>query len=159
MGSVVKRLHCLKKMGSERPPGSTEWKDRRKQHTASAAEIQAAPLPFATLVVSSHSSLENGVEICCVFSDESIFCLGASDGRVLVKRKPGKRLQSNCRRLSYTEPTLGLMIFGDNAPSHATAVKQRGLQSFDMLPCPAGLQDMFPIERKCDNSSTVHSKL
>ncbi|GBO20097.1 hypothetical protein AVEN_178687-1 [Araneus ventricosus] len=28
-----------------------------------------------------------------VFSDESRFCLGASDGRVLVRRRPGERLQ------------------------------------------------------------------
>ncbi|GBN76927.1 hypothetical protein AVEN_200071-1 [Araneus ventricosus] len=33
-----------------------------------------------------------------VFSDESRFCLGASDGRVLVRRRPGERLQPTCLR-------------------------------------------------------------
>ncbi|GBM97398.1 hypothetical protein AVEN_822-1 [Araneus ventricosus] len=31
-----------------------------------------------------------------VFSDESRFCLGASDGRVLVRRRPGEHLQPTC---------------------------------------------------------------
>ncbi|GFX93870.1 uncharacterized protein TNCV_3412331 [Trichonephila clavipes] len=31
-----------------------------------------------------------------VFSDESRFCLGTSDGRMSVSRKPGERFQPNC---------------------------------------------------------------
>ncbi|GBN98235.1 hypothetical protein AVEN_23856-1, partial [Araneus ventricosus] len=31
-----------------------------------------------------------------VFSDDSNFYLGASDGRMLVKRRPGERLKTSC---------------------------------------------------------------
>lgn len=47
-----------------------------------------------------------------VFSDESRFCLGASDGRVLVRRRPGERLQPNCLRPRHTGPTPGVMVWG-----------------------------------------------
>ncbi|GBO27414.1 hypothetical protein AVEN_15899-1 [Araneus ventricosus] len=47
-----------------------------------------------------------------VFSDESRFCLGASDGRVLVRRKPGERLQPTCLRPRHTKSTPGVMVWG-----------------------------------------------
>ncbi|GBL79108.1 Transposable element Tc1 transposase [Araneus ventricosus] len=47
-----------------------------------------------------------------VFSDESRFCLGASDGRVWVRRRPGERLQPTCLRPRHTGPTLGVMVWG-----------------------------------------------
>ncbi|GBM95972.1 hypothetical protein AVEN_7268-1 [Araneus ventricosus] len=47
-----------------------------------------------------------------VFSDESRFCLGASDGRVLIRRRPGERLQPNCLRPRHTGPTPGVMVWG-----------------------------------------------
>jgi transposase len=47
-----------------------------------------------------------------VFSDESRFCLGASDGRVLVRRRPGERLQPSCLRPRHTGPTPGVMVWG-----------------------------------------------
>ncbi|GBM55256.1 hypothetical protein AVEN_18078-1 [Araneus ventricosus] len=47
-----------------------------------------------------------------VFSDESRFCLGASDGRVMVRRRPGERLQPTCLRPRHTGPTPGVMIWG-----------------------------------------------
>ncbi|GBO44793.1 hypothetical protein AVEN_161503-1 [Araneus ventricosus] len=37
-----------------------------------------------------------------VFSDENRFCLGASDGRVLVRRRPGENLQANYLRPRHT---------------------------------------------------------
>ncbi|GFU05051.1 DDE_3 domain-containing protein [Trichonephila clavipes] len=58
---------------------------RRRQK----CELQL-PLPFAMPVVSSQSSLEDG---SAVFSNESTFCLSTSDGRVLVRRRPGECLQ------------------------------------------------------------------
>ncbi|GBM29648.1 hypothetical protein AVEN_125295-1 [Araneus ventricosus] len=47
-----------------------------------------------------------------VFSDDSRFCLGASDGRVLIRRRPGERLQPNCLRPRHTGPTPGVMVWG-----------------------------------------------
>ncbi|GBO33277.1 hypothetical protein AVEN_83751-1 [Araneus ventricosus] len=49
---------------------------------------------------------------CVVFPDESRFCLGASDGRVLVRRRPGERLQPTCLRPTHTGPTPGVMVWG-----------------------------------------------
>ncbi|GFX33962.1 transposable element Tcb1 transposase [Trichonephila clavipes] len=45
-----------------------------------------------------------------VFSKESRFYLGASDGRMLVKRRPGERLQPNCLRPRRTGLTPVVMI-------------------------------------------------
>ncbi|GBN99014.1 hypothetical protein AVEN_29717-1, partial [Araneus ventricosus] len=45
-----------------------------------------------------------------VFSNESRFCLGASDGRMLVRR-PGERLQPTCLRPRHTGPTPGVMVW------------------------------------------------
>ncbi|GBN74312.1 hypothetical protein AVEN_171802-1 [Araneus ventricosus] len=47
-----------------------------------------------------------------VLSDESRFCLGASDGRVLVRRRPGERLQPTCLRPRHTGPTSGVTVWG-----------------------------------------------
>ncbi|GBO29914.1 Transposable element Tc1 transposase [Araneus ventricosus] len=46
------------------------------------------------------------------FSDESRFCLGASDGRVLVRRRPGERLQPTCLWPRHTGSTPGAMVWG-----------------------------------------------
>ncbi|GBL76157.1 hypothetical protein AVEN_234440-1 [Araneus ventricosus] len=45
-----------------------------------------------------------------VFFDESRFCLGASDGRVLVRR-PGERLQPTFLWPRHTGPTPGVMVW------------------------------------------------
>ncbi|GBM88890.1 hypothetical protein AVEN_134150-1 [Araneus ventricosus] len=47
-----------------------------------------------------------------VFSDESRFCLGDSDGRVLVRMRLGERLQPTCLRPRHTGPTPGVMVWG-----------------------------------------------
>ena len=47
-----------------------------------------------------------------VFSDESRFCLYASDGRMLVRRRPGERLEPSCLRRRHTGPTPGVMVWG-----------------------------------------------
>ncbi|GBM88098.1 hypothetical protein AVEN_190495-1 [Araneus ventricosus] len=47
-----------------------------------------------------------------VFSDESLFCLVASDGRVLVIRRPGELLQITCLRPRHTGPSPGVMVWG-----------------------------------------------
>ncbi|GBO19986.1 Transposable element Tc1 transposase, partial [Araneus ventricosus] len=47
-----------------------------------------------------------------VFSDESRFCLGANDGRVLVRRRPGECLQPTCLWPRHTEPSPGVMLWG-----------------------------------------------
>ncbi|GBM38420.1 hypothetical protein AVEN_260805-1 [Araneus ventricosus] len=47
-----------------------------------------------------------------VFSNESRFCLGASNGRVLARRRPGERLQPTCLRPRHTGPTPGVMVWG-----------------------------------------------
>ncbi|GBM00901.1 hypothetical protein AVEN_151363-1 [Araneus ventricosus] len=49
---------------------------------------------------------------CVVFCYESRFCLGASDGRVLVKMRPGERLQPICLRPRHTGPTSGVVVWG-----------------------------------------------
>ncbi|GFY12954.1 transposable element Tc1 transposase [Trichonephila clavipes] len=41
------------------------------------------------------------------------FCLDTSDGRVLVRRRPGKRLHSNCLRPRHTGPAIGVMVWGE----------------------------------------------
>ncbi|GBN59442.1 Transposable element Tc1 transposase, partial [Araneus ventricosus] len=50
-----------------------------------------------------------------VFSDESRFCLCASDGRVLVRRSPGERLRPTCLRPRHTGPKPGVMVWGANS--------------------------------------------
>ncbi|GBM99604.1 hypothetical protein AVEN_99699-1 [Araneus ventricosus] len=39
------------------------------------------------------------------------FCLGASDGRVLVRRRPGERLQPTCLRTRHTGLIHGVMVW------------------------------------------------
>ncbi|GFU60235.1 transposable element Tcb2 transposase [Trichonephila clavipes] len=60
-------------------------------HLVARIPLTPSDSPFATPMVSSQSSLEDEVEICCVF-DESRFCLGVSYGRVLVRRRPEEHL-------------------------------------------------------------------
>ncbi|GBN74320.1 Transposable element Tc1 transposase [Araneus ventricosus] len=50
--------------------------------------------------------------ISVVFSDETRLCLGASDGHVLVRRRPGERLQPTCLRPRHTGHTPGIMVRG-----------------------------------------------
>ncbi|GFV30003.1 HTH_38 domain-containing protein [Trichonephila clavipes] len=47
-----------------------------------------------------------------VFSDEIRFCLDASDGHVLVRRRPGECLQLNCLQPRHTGPTPVFMAWG-----------------------------------------------
>ncbi|GBL94645.1 Transposable element Tc1 transposase [Araneus ventricosus] len=47
-----------------------------------------------------------------VFSDERRFCLGGSDDHVLVRRRPGERLQPTCLRPRHTGHTPGVMVWG-----------------------------------------------
>ncbi|GBM84571.1 hypothetical protein AVEN_33845-1 [Araneus ventricosus] len=47
-----------------------------------------------------------------MFSAESRFCLGASDGRLLVRRSPDERLQPTCLPSRHTGPTPGVMVWG-----------------------------------------------
>ncbi|GFV60542.1 transposable element Tc1 transposase [Trichonephila clavipes] len=47
-----------------------------------------------------------------VFFEESSFCLVATDGRLLVRRRGGVHLQPNCVRPGHTEPTPGVMVWG-----------------------------------------------
>ena len=82
------------------------------QAPCSVHSIDSKTLPIATPVVSSQSSLEDGVWRSIVFSVESRFCLGASDGRVLVTRKLGERLKPNCLRPRHAGPTPGVMVWG-----------------------------------------------
>ena len=52
------------------------------------------------------------VERCSVvFSDESMFCLYASDGRTRVQRKPGERQLPECIRPRHTGNTTGFMMW------------------------------------------------
>ncbi|GBM75879.1 Transposable element Tcb2 transposase [Araneus ventricosus] len=46
-----------------------------------------------------------------VLSDERQFCLCASDGRVLVRRRTCERLQPTCLLLRHTGPTPGIMVW------------------------------------------------
>ncbi|GBN30120.1 hypothetical protein AVEN_174380-1 [Araneus ventricosus] len=47
-----------------------------------------------------------------VFSDGSRFSFGASDGRVLVRRRPGELLQPTCLQSRHSGPTSGVMVWG-----------------------------------------------
>ena len=47
-----------------------------------------------------------------VFSNESGFCFGASDGRVLVTKRPGEHLQPNCFQPRQKGPTIGVVVWG-----------------------------------------------
>ena len=47
-----------------------------------------------------------------MFSDESRFYLGASDGRVLIRRRPRERLQPNCLRPKHMGLRSGVMVWG-----------------------------------------------
>ena len=46
------------------------------------------------------------------FSDESNFCLYASDGRTRVWHRPGERHLAECIHPQHTGPTSGFMVWG-----------------------------------------------
>ncbi|GFX12502.1 transposable element Tc1 transposase [Trichonephila clavipes] len=104
-----------KRPGSEWSRSTTEREDhciRRTDvapRTASAAEIRAA---VGTTVTHRTPELIGGWRRYLLFSDESRFCLGASDGRVLVRR-PGECLQPNCLPPKHTGPTPRVMVWGE----------------------------------------------
>ncbi|GFY09042.1 hypothetical protein TNCV_4662331 [Trichonephila clavipes] len=60
----------------------------------------------------------------CLFYDESRFCLGASDDRMLVRRRPEERLPPNCLRPRHTGPTPGVMSEGKRR-ALATVLEER----------------------------------
>ena len=47
-----------------------------------------------------------------VFSDESRFCIYASNGRTRVRRRPGECHLPECKRLWHMGPTSGFMVWG-----------------------------------------------
>ncbi|GFV55632.1 uncharacterized protein TNCV_1821191 [Trichonephila clavipes] len=76
-----------------------------------------------------------------LFSDENRFCLGVSDDRQLVRRRPGERLNSLDLLLESWE-----VFQQPYAHPHATTIKQYILQSVDMSLWPTQLADPSPIE-------------
>lgn len=46
-----------------------------------------------------------------MYSGESGFCLGASDRRMLIRRRPGERLKSSGLRRRDSGPTPGVMVW------------------------------------------------
>ena len=54
-----------------------------------------------------------------VFSDESIFCLYASDGRKCVWHRPGERHLLKCIRPWHTGPTSDLMVWGSSVTTRS----------------------------------------
>ncbi|GBM44006.1 hypothetical protein AVEN_218154-1 [Araneus ventricosus] len=112
--------------GSEQSHGTTEREDRCLRRMAMAHIVLGqfrARRPIACIPLTpNHCRLRR--EWCqtsahwrtewryVVFSDESRFCLGASDGCVLAKRRPGERLQPTCPRPKHTGPTPGIMVWG-----------------------------------------------
>ncbi|GFV88860.1 transposable element Tc1 transposase [Trichonephila clavipes] len=106
---------------------------------------QGVVLPQENLVPSSHVALLKGKVALsgwrsAVFSDESRFCIGASDDRVLVSRRPGKHLHPSCLRPRQTEPTPGIM-------------------SVDVLPWPKRSPDLSLIEHVWDGGKLQHNRL
>ncbi|GFV54573.1 uncharacterized protein TNCV_955541 [Trichonephila clavipes] len=65
--------------------------------------------PKSLVFAASMVSGQNEDMLC--FSNESRFCLGTSSSRVLVRRRPGKRLQLNCLWPRDTGPTPGTMVW------------------------------------------------
>ncbi|GFT58616.1 transposable element Tc1 transposase [Trichonephila clavipes] len=72
-----------------------------------------------------------------VFSDESRFCLGASDSRVLIRR-PRKRFQSNSLRPRHTGPTSGVMILIIVYPLKLLKRLVSSLESKNSVVCEGG---------------------
>ncbi|GBN00262.1 hypothetical protein AVEN_160125-1 [Araneus ventricosus] len=117
--------------GSGRPRGTTKREDRRfrrmavAHRTASAAEIRGVVGTTVTQQTVTSRLLQGrpsqtpcsvhstaACDVAIVFSDENRFCLGASDGRVLVQRRPGERLQPTCLRPRHTGPIPGVLVWG-----------------------------------------------
>ncbi|GBN55869.1 hypothetical protein AVEN_87235-1 [Araneus ventricosus] len=103
--------------GSGRPRGTAEREDRRVRRQLRARRPVAC-IPLTP----NHCRLRR--EWCqarahwraewrsVVFSDESRFCHGASDGRVLVRRRPDERLQPTYLWPRHTGPTPRVMVWG-----------------------------------------------
>ncbi|GFU78827.1 HTH_Tnp_Tc3_2 domain-containing protein [Trichonephila clavipes] len=70
-----------------------------------ACSIHSKPLLFVT------PELIGGRSGDLLFSDESKFCLGDSDGRVLVRTRQEERLQLNCLLPRHTGSTPGGLIW------------------------------------------------
>ncbi|GFS86833.1 transposable element Tc1 transposase [Trichonephila clavipes] len=91
-----------------------------------------------------------------VYSDESGFSIGVSDGLVLVRRRLLERLQPNylrprhTRELPFMYSIQGAAFQQDNTPLHTTIVTQCALQRVDMLSWPSRLRDLSPIEHVWD---------
>ncbi|GFU05513.1 uncharacterized protein TNCV_3291521 [Trichonephila clavipes] len=118
---MAKVRHCLKKTGSGWPRGTTKRENRRTRratvarHTASSSEIRAAV--DSTVIPKTWLNPELNLGwISVVFSDESRFYLGTSDGQILVRRRPRERLQPNYLRPRQNVHTPGVMVWG--ATSH-----------------------------------------
>ncbi|GBM17306.1 hypothetical protein AVEN_237291-1 [Araneus ventricosus] len=85
--------------------------------TASAAEIRVAVEGTVTNRL-LHEQLRTRRPVACIPLTPNhcrlrpCSCLGASDGRVLVRRRPGDCLQSTCLRSRHTGPTPGVMVWG-----------------------------------------------
>ncbi|GBM94684.1 hypothetical protein AVEN_274906-1 [Araneus ventricosus] len=107
--------------GSRLPPGTTEREDSRIQRMAVAhrsAALRARRPVTCIPLTPNHCRLRR--QWCLarahwrtewrsvVFSDESRFCLGVSDGRVLVRRRLGEHLQPTCPRLDTLDLHLEL---------------------------------------------------
>ncbi|GFW23377.1 transposable element Tc1 transposase [Trichonephila clavipes] len=100
-----------------------------------------------------------------VLSGENRLCLGANDGLVLVRRRPGECLQPNCLQPKHTGPTPGVLWSGEKfhiqqqehsrgypKHTHCNFVRQSGaLQSVDILPCRVRSPDLSPIEHVWNN--------
>ncbi|GBO39027.1 hypothetical protein AVEN_62219-1, partial [Araneus ventricosus] len=96
-----------------------------------------------------------------VFSDESQFCLGASDGHVLQEHSRGYPTHPDCKFVRQSGDSTGCAAIHEqysrgvfqqnNARPHTAVVTQHTLQSVDMLLWPARSPDPFPIEHVWDN--------
>ncbi|GFW06417.1 uncharacterized protein TNCV_2187521 [Trichonephila clavipes] len=91
-----------------------------------------------------------------VFFDESRFCLGVSDERVLVRRRSGERLQPNCLRPRHTGPTPGVMVWVATSYVNRSTLLvipntlKPNLNNVDILPWPVRSPDLSPIEHVCN---------
>ncbi|GFX18098.1 HTH_Tnp_Tc3_2 domain-containing protein [Trichonephila clavipes] len=85
----------------------------------------------------AHSRMEGRF---VVFTDESRFYHSASDGHVLVRRRPGERLQPNCLRPRHTGPTAGVMV--------CKAISYDSRSTLVIIPktLPANLYDSLVIQ-------------
>ncbi|GBN82670.1 hypothetical protein AVEN_103246-1 [Araneus ventricosus] len=133
---------------------------------------QGKALPQEDRVPSFHVALLGGKSEWCqarahwrtewrsvAFSDERRFCLGASDGRMLVRRRTGERLQPTCLRPRHTGPLPGYMVWETisyDSRSSLVVIPRTLTGNFyvslsvDILSWPARSPDPSPIEYVCD---------